>query len=244
MGPRRTERIAMYSRPRHTAVAKVLSSLDSAFLGHSKCFFGGGTRVVLELKEYRESADVDLLCSDREGYRALRSAITNSSLGKIAARPITLAREVRADQYGIRTIVKVGEELIKFEIVREARIDLGGVSVKGIHVPCLDRRSCLAEKVLANDDRWIDESVLNRDIIDLAYMIEAWGPELFVDGMNLAHQAYGDTVFRSLRSAAQKLTDKKAYYRKCIEGLRVTKTGKLLSGLKRILASDWSPQPK
>ncbi|MGQ0752007.1 MAG: nucleotidyl transferase AbiEii/AbiGii toxin family protein [Betaproteobacteria bacterium] len=232
----------MYSRPRHATVASVLSALNSEFLGRSKCFFGGGTRVVLELKEYRESADIDLLCSDQQGYRAVRSAITNTSLGEIASQPITLAREVRADQYGMRTVVKVGEELIKFEIIREGRIDLGGMSVKDIHVPCLDRKCCFAEKILANDDRWIDESVLNRDIIDLAYMIEAWGPGLFLDGMSLAHRAYGDTVLKSIRSAAQKLMEKKTYYRKCVEGLRVTRTSKLLSGLKRITSSDWSRQ--
>src|SRR5690348_5898270 len=101
MGSRRIERIAMYSRARHIAVDKVLSTLNSEFLDRSKCFFGGGTRVVLDLKEYRESADVDFLCSDRDGYRALRSTITNVSLGEIAARPLTLVREVKADQYGI-----------------------------------------------------------------------------------------------------------------------------------------------
>ncbi len=230
----------MYARARHTAVGKVLSALNSEFLGRSKCFFGGGTRVALELKEYRESADIDFLCSDRDGYRALRSTITNTSLGKLAARAITLVREVRADQYGIRTIVKVGEDLIKFEIVREGRIDLGGMPVRGIQVPCLDRRSCFAEKILANDDRWIDESVLNRDVIDLAYMIEAWELDLFLEGMRLAHQAYGDTVLKSVRSAAKKLMDEKTYFKKCVEGLRVTKTSTLLSGLKRIISSDWS----
>lgn len=230
----------MYARARHTAVGKVLSALNSEFLGRSKCFFGGGTRVALELKEYRESADIDFLCSDRDGYRALRSTITNTSLGKLAARAITLVREVRADQYGIRTIVKVGEDLIKFEIVREGRIDLGGMPVRGIQVPCLDRRSCFAEKILANDDRWIDESVLNRDVIDLAYMIEAWELDLFLEGMRLAHQTYGDTVLKSVRSAAKKLMDEKTYFKKCVEGLRVTKTSTLLSGLKRIISSDWS----
>jgi hypothetical protein len=232
----------MYSRARHIAVDKVLAALNSEFLGRSNCFFGGGTRIVLELKEYRESADIALLCSDREGYRALRSTITDASLGKIAAQPLTLAREVRADQYGIRTIVRIGQELIKLEIVREGRVDLGGASVRNIRLPCLDRESCFAEKILANDDRWIDESVLNRDIIDLAYMIEAWGPAVFSDGIRLAHQAYGDTIFKSIRSAAQKLTDKRTYYRKCVEGLRVTGTRTLLSGLKRIVASDWSRQ--
>ena len=58
-----------YSRARHNAVDKVLARLNGDFLEHAKCFFGGGTRIVLELNEYRESADIDFLCSDREGYR-------------------------------------------------------------------------------------------------------------------------------------------------------------------------------
>ena len=58
---------APYMRVRHLAVAKALATLDAGFLKRSQCFFGGGTRIVLELKEYRESADIDFLCSDREG---------------------------------------------------------------------------------------------------------------------------------------------------------------------------------
>jgi hypothetical protein len=126
--------------------------------------------------------------------------------------------------------------------VRESRIYLAGTSVKGIQVPCLDRTCCFAEKILANDDRWVDESVLGRDIIDLAYMIEAWGPELFLEGMSLAHRAYGDTVLKSVRAAAQKFMDDKTYYKKCVDGLRVTQTSKLVSGLKRMISSDWSRQ--
>jgi hypothetical protein len=232
----------MYSRLRHIAVDKALSALNGEFLSRSKCFFGGGTRVVLELKEYRESADIDFLCSDRDGYRALRSTISNVSLGEMAAQAIALAREIKVDQYGIRTILKVDDELIKFEVVRESRIDLYGVSVKDLRVPCLDRRCCFAEKILANDDRWIDESVLSRDIIDLAFMIEAWQSALFLEGMSIAHRAYGDNVLKSVRSAATKLMDEKTYYKKCIEGLRVTKTSILVSGLKRIISSDWSRQ--
>jgi hypothetical protein len=230
----------MFSRIRHHAVDKILAALNGGFLGRAKCYFGGGTRVVLELKEYRESADLDFLCSDRAGYRALRSTITNVSLGEICARPLQLAREVRADQYGIRTVLRIGGELIKFEIVHEARIDLAGAPVKRLHVPCLDKTCCFAEKILANDDRWIDESVLSRDIIDSAYMIEAWGDELFLQGMRRAHDAYGDGVLKSIRSSARKLMDSKTYFRKCVDGLRVTQTSILNAGLKKIAATNWA----
>lgn len=229
----------MFSRVRHIAVGKALAALNGDFLSRARCFFGGGTRIVLELKEYRESADIDFLCSDRDGYRALRSTITNVSLGEISARPVRLAREVRADQYGIRTVLEIGDDLIKFEIVNEARIDLSGGAVRYLHVPCLDKECCFAEKFLANDDRWIDESVLSRDIIDLAYMIEAWGTKPFLEGMRRARQAYGDVVVKSIRSAAQRLKDDKTYCKKCVDGLQLTKTSTLVAGLKRIASTDW-----
>ena len=228
---------APYTRVRHLAVAKVLATLDAGFLKRSQCFFGGGTRIVLELKEYRESADIDFLCSDRAGYRALRSTIRNDSLGQICLQPLDLAREVRADQYGIRTVLRIDGDLIKFEIVNEARIDLSGVRIARLQVPSLDRPCCFAEKILANDDRWMDSSVLSRDIIDLAYMIENWGTEPFLAGMRMARDAYGETVQRSTRAAARKLLDDKVYLRKCVDGLRVTRSSTLASGLKRLITA-------
>jgi hypothetical protein len=233
----------MYTRIRHRVVDKALAALSGGFLDRAKCYFGGGTRIVLELKEYRESADIDLLCSDRNGYRALRSTVTNVSLGEISARPIKLAREVRADQYGIRTVLQIGEQLIKFEVLNEARIDLSGVRMKKLHVPCLDKTCCFAEKILANDDRWIDESVLNRDIIDLAYMIEAWGADLFLEGMRRAREAYGDGVIKSVRSSARKLIEDKTYLKKCVDGLSVTQTSTLTAGLQRIAKTNWANKP-
>ncbi|GAB2878015.1 hypothetical protein GCM10027277_54270 [Pseudoduganella ginsengisoli] len=59
-----------------------------------------------------------------DGYRALRNTITNASLGDILTQPVELAREVRADRYGIRTFVRVDGTPIKFEIVSEGRIDI------------------------------------------------------------------------------------------------------------------------
>ena len=110
----------MFRRKAHRRVARILAALDARFLGACRCYFGGGTRIVLELGEYRESADLDFLCADPDGYRRLREAITNRSLGALVAGELALAREVRADQYGIRSFVDPGDGLppLKFEIVR------------------------------------------------------------------------------------------------------------------------------
>lgn len=117
-----------FTRPRHVLVMRVLSMLNAAFLENAHCYFGGGTRIVMALGEYRESADIDLLCSDRAGYRALRSAVTQDTLGSIARTRLVLAREVIADRYGIRTFIDVGGQKIKFEIIQEGRIDIVGAA--------------------------------------------------------------------------------------------------------------------
>ena len=146
---------------RHARVWKVLAALDSEFLASARCFFGGGTRIVLELDEYRYSSDIDFLCADTDGYRALRSTISNVSLGEILRDPLPLAREVRADRYGIRTVLAIDDEPVKFEIISEGRVSISPDDSSSWPVQPLDDRSCFAQKFLANADRWADKAVLS-----------------------------------------------------------------------------------
>jgi hypothetical protein len=141
---------AGFRRPPHRVVARALALLDGKVLDKCRCYFGGDTRIVLELHEYRESIDIDFLCASQAGYKVLREAIGERSLGVVAKKGLDLAREVRADQYGIRTLLRAGPEAIKFEIVREARIDLQGEWIDSVPVPVLDRVHSIAEKFLAN----------------------------------------------------------------------------------------------
>jgi hypothetical protein len=80
--------------------------------------------------EYRESVDMDFLVSDATGYRELRQLLTGPTGIASITRPegptLSLLREIRADQYGIRTQVQMDGAAIKFEIVREARFTLQG----------------------------------------------------------------------------------------------------------------------
>ena len=73
-----------FRRPWHLLVARVLASLNRPLLASANCYFGGGTRIVMELDEFRESVAIDFLCSDRAGYRLLRNAVTT--------RPLAAAR--------------------------------------------------------------------------------------------------------------------------------------------------------
>ncbi len=224
-----------FSRLTHQQVHALLMHLDSHYLSNTRCFFGGGTRIVLELGEYRESRDVGFLCADRAGYRKLRETISSNSLGAIQIKKLTLLRDVRADQYGIRTFVELGESRLKLEIVREARIDLDSETVKGLPVACLSKGSCFAEKLLANADRGLDTSTLSRDIVDLAFMIEAWPEADLQTGLATAAMAYGDAVARSLKAVGEKIRKDKVYRYRCIDGLGITDSKTLSSGIKALM---------
>lgn len=223
-----------FRRPVHRQVLVVLSGLDRAFLTETRCYFAGGTRIVLELGEYRESKDMDFLCSNQDGYRRLREGVSESLLGRILKPGISLAREVRADQYGIRTFIDNNGISLKFEIVREARIDVEGEKVTGIPVTCLSRRHCFAEKFLANADRGLDASTLSRDIVDLAFMIGGWSKGTAKAGMAIAETAYGDSVQRSLVAVIRKMREDKAYRHRCIEGLAIADRKAFTSGIRAL----------
>lgn len=223
-------------RPRHRAVLAALRALDAAFLARCECFFGGGTRIVLALDEYRESADIDFLCASRDGYRTLRSAVSDVSLGRIAKPGLKLAREVMADRYGIRTFVESAGERIKLEIILEGRIALTGERVPEAPVRVLDRASCCAEKYLANADRWNDESVLGRDMIDLAFMAARWGRAPLAAGCDTAIDAYGKVIVTAARRAATKMLERATWRRHCVAALAVDDTRTLLSGLRMVVA--------
>ena len=48
-----------------------------------KCWFAGGTEIVLDLGEYRLSKDIDFLCADVDGYRELRSIVMTGGAAKL-----------------------------------------------------------------------------------------------------------------------------------------------------------------
>lgn len=228
-----------FRRASHRQVAATLLRFDRRFLESTRCYFGGGTRIVLELGEYRESRDVDFLCADRDGYRRLRETVSETSLGSIAPRGVPLARDVRSDQYGIRTWLGDGPLKLKFEILREARIDLAGMKVPRVPVACLDHAHAFAEKLLANADRGLDASTLCRDVVDLAFMAQAWRGDEVLHGLDLAREAYGADVDRKLTRVVSGLRSDRAWRARCIEGLGIEDTKTLAAGLAALSKDAW-----
>lgn len=199
----------LFQRKHHNDILNALRCLDGDLLLDAECYFGGDTAIVLNLGEYRESVDIDFLCASKEGYRKLRQALwgTSDITGLLLPdAELQTLRDVRVDQYGIRTLIGTADVSIKFEIVREARIQLAGEMDERLGVPVLTRDCMYAEKLLANADRWADKAVLNRDILDLSMMISRWGA-IPGEAWDIAEGAYGDTARKAYDKAITRIRD-------------------------------------
>ena len=234
----------MFEREHHRRVASVLQALDARLLHAHQCLFGGGTALALRYGEYRESVDIDFLVSHREGYRALRQLLSGSAGVQAICRtdvdpaPVfSQTREVRADQYGLRTMLRVADVEIKFEIVLEARITLDAPGADDLlcGVATLTPLDAAASKLLANSDRWRDDAVLSRDLIDLAMM--APPKALLREAIVKAHGAYGASIKADLRKAIQTLRERPHRLDHCMQAMGMTTVPKALLW-KRIKALE------
>jgi hypothetical protein len=227
----------LFEREHHRQIACVLGALDAQVLAEHGCYFGGGTAMALRYGEYRESVDIDFLVSRLEGYRALRQLLTGPlAFQAIAGAGVELKtlREVRADQYGIRTIVQVAQSPIKFEIVLEGRIALEPPTVDDVicGIATLTPLDMATSKLLANSDRWADDSVFSRDLIDLAMMQP--GKALLLHAIAKSKNAYGNSIEADLAKAIDRLLSRPGRLERCMQMMQMTVPKALL--WKRIKA--------
>lgn len=209
----------MFERQHHQRIAYALRALNDPLLRENKYLFTGGTVIALRYGEYRESVDINFLVSDISCYRNLRQLLTTGGIAAILsedAEPLIQQREIRADQYGIRTILTVADQAIKFEIVLEGRIELSASGSKDevCGVAALTPLDMAVSKLLANSDRWADEGVFNRDVIDLAMMTPSLA--LLRQAVAKAETAYGQAICCDLGKAIQRLQDRQDWLERCM----------------------------
>jgi hypothetical protein len=215
----------MFKRPHHQRIARVLQALDGPLLHSHSCWFGGGTCIALRYGEYRESVDIDFIVSNVQGYRALRELLTGplglAAITQAGAIPVQPLREIRADQYGIRTMVQIDGLPIKLEVVLEGRIALDTPSAADavLGISTLTPLDMAATKLLANSDRHADDGVFSRDVIDLA-MMQPKLPALRA-ALAKAQQAYGPAVTRDLEKAINNLQHRHGWLERCMQAMAV-----------------------
>jgi hypothetical protein len=222
----------MFARPYHQRIHEVLLALDATLLREHQCYFGGGTAIVLQRDEYRESVAMDFMLSDLTSYRELRRVLQDrdalAQFFGLGRGPLVALPEVRADQYGIRTALPLKTGSIKFEIVFEARItfDRPGPEDQIAGIATLTQADLVTSKLLANVDRWADDGVMSRDILDLAMLQPT--PKTWSAALQKAEDAYGAAVLQSLEKARARLVDEPQRLARCIEVLQVSTPQALL----------------
>ena len=153
-------------------------------------------------------------------YRNLRQLLTGAdsvaAIVREGADPLTHAREVRADLYGLRTMLRVADQIVKFEVVLEGRIEFldPGANDAVCGVPTLTPLDMATRQLLANSDRWGDDGVFSRDIIDLAMM----NPSLVLlrQAVAKAETAYGQAIRQDVEKALQRLQTRHGWLERCM----------------------------
>jgi hypothetical protein len=81
-----------------------------------------------------------------------------------------------------------------------------------------------ASKLLANSDRWRDDAVMSRDLIDLAMM--APSKALLKRAVAKAQGAYGDSVAADLARAVEELRARPHRLDQCMQAMAMTTVSK------------------
>ncbi|EOB2571272.1 nucleotidyl transferase AbiEii/AbiGii toxin family protein [Vibrio fluvialis] len=193
-----------YKIEHHKIIESALSNFNAVFFCQNNIIFGGGTRIALELDEFRESVDIDFLCPNKTSYRAVRQEVTNVELGALVKDEFEYVREIRADRDAVRTVIKVSDTAIKLEFVSFDNYELTyEFDPSKFPVPVLSQESCFYTKLLANADRKLEPPY--KDIFDILAMYKAWG-SIPTRAIELAENHYGErTVVPSLINALEEI---------------------------------------
>lgn len=228
--------LQMFDQEHHQKILVVLNALECAFFEEVCAYFGGGTQLALQYGEYRWSKDIDFICAYGPGYNKLRKAINENGYDALfrITSALIFPREIKADQYGIRFAVIVGDTPIKFEIIAEGRVVLDAPQYfEWCPVPCLSFADACTEKLFANADRWPDSSVESRDLIDLAVLRQQ--SEIPVESYQKAEEVY--PVSDPLKRALKHFQDSAEYRSRCFSALKIENRAHILDGID-LLARD------
>jgi hypothetical protein len=224
----------------HELILIILQSLRAESLREWGIYFGGGTLISVLNGEHRLSQDLDFITNDR-GYRQLRNNIQERGYDAIFQNMdrLQFPRQIQADQYGVRFPIAIDHQIIKLEIIAEGRIELEEpIYPQELPVPCLSSLDCWAEKLLANADRWNDDRLRSRDLIDLSVLrLVSKMPQKAV---TKAENAYN--VIPALKSAIDRFQANGDWRYRCYQSLAIDRPDLIIDGID-LFAADFDRTP-
>lgn len=113
-------------------------------------------------------------------------------------------------------------------------VALVGSSDPELLVARLSDEDLVAEKILANADRFLDDSSLGRDVLDLIVLAHHLG-ELPAGAWEKARDAYGSSVDRAFARALQRMRDRPDLLQRSLETLDVRAEAREIIGARLAL---------
>lgn len=214
------EFFCMHNKEKNQKIKLLLKKINRNIILNSECFFGGGSALSMFLDDYRESSDIDFLCSSEEGYRELRNHFFENNLKDLFDDSVEVVRDFTMSNYAVRGALKIDDMVIKFEIINEGRIKIEGEENSSLSVPTLTRLDFFTQKLLSNVDRWADRGVKSRDMIDLLVMRHHWG-EIPKKAWEKAGKAYSPFVVEKAYENALNLLRNEEYLKSCFKELNI-----------------------
>jgi len=145
----------------HQKIISFLKTFDSDLLLRLNTFFGGGTRLVLELKEYCLSLDIDFLCYDFKLFHYLENVLYKDP--QKVSTILFLDNIIEATGFAIKFLVEGIK--IEFLLSEKSRINKSVFLFDGL--ACLSLEDMLSEKLLALFHRsWTGEEKF-KDLLDI-----------------------------------------------------------------------------
>jgi predicted nucleotidyltransferase component of viral defense system len=218
----------MFNLRQHNLVLNVLQSLKPDFFEQCQIYFGGGTLLALLYGEYRLSRDIDFLCTYGENFSRLRHSIYDDGISALFTSGAQLPKDWKTDRDGVRTSIVVSGTVLKFEIVAEGRVAFNSPSYPAWSpVPCLSLVDQVAEKLLANGDRWADASIDSRDLIDLAILkLKTDFPQRAIEKAEAAYPCIAP-----LKRAILNFQSQPEYRLRCYDRLAIQTPTEVIHGL-------------
>ena len=110
---------------------------------------------------------------------------------------------------------------IKFEIILEGRIQLDSPDSQDeiCGIATLTHLDMVTSKLLANSDRWRDDAVFSRDLIDLAMMEP--NQKLMQVATAKAEKAYGHSIRQDLNKAIIRMQTEDSWMERCMQALSI-----------------------
>lgn len=195
----------MFQHQTHLNIENYLKSINHSIFIRSECFLGGGYAISLGAGEYRRCPSLKFFCGSIEGYREIRSAIMENGLSAVIGGADDV-NALRADQLGIRSVLRIEDELIPFEIRLTTHIPLKSHQPMLCPIDVLSPETLFVERLLAVSDATHDDERTAILMIDLGKLISYWG-KIFEPSFLIAERAYGQQALNSFKAGVALIED-------------------------------------